>query len=195
MGCGSNWGLGEWRSHWSRSANEAPPQTNEACCTAHKMRHIQLQFGSKSWLETTLADIYNTGHPVEIYRFESRLGSAKLHNGYADHRTPQAGGQEPNGRVNGLRTYVVDKPQPHPPGSGLFVDPDFVREALAISEDPWPNGYVFFDIIKIQNRYYVLLTSALFSFGKPKVYMAAFADHRTRRLICAFQSRFQIVAN
>jgi hypothetical protein len=153
---------------------------------------IRSKAGRPGVLDETAADIFNTGQPLRVYRFEGSVGGGRFHSIYAapaDSFSPHL--IERGDRIDGLRVARV---------MGLLADLkpfeldfhfDLAMEAIGLAKPPWAG--VFADILQLEGKTYFLVTSAIKKYRHNRTYLLRFTSHRDRKLLCEFRSDYMFV--
>lgn len=147
----------------------------------------QSKNGRAGVLDLTTADIFNNGKSLRLLRFELSVSSNLSHSLYA------LPAQE-------LEAHLV---QSHESAQDLpavtLATPLYELKPYKLNFDPlfgskdYPWAGVLADIIEIDGKSYVLVTSAVEKYRKNRVYLIKFLSYKDRQLVCEFGSDYIFV--
>ena len=147
--------------------------------------------GHAGILDGTFADIFNNGHQLRLFRFELGVGRGVIHSIYAASPETQEHLTESDDRVEGRRVVTLLGPVYELKPYQLDFFPTFAQDELGASEYPWAG--VFADVIDVEGKRYVLVTSAVEKYRRNRIYLLEFFSHKDRRLVCGYYSEYLFV--
>jgi hypothetical protein len=129
---------------------------------------------------------------MAMFRFELGVGRGVIHSIYAAPAPElQRHLTESDNRVEGRRVVSLRGPVYDLKPYELDFFPTFAQDALGASEYPWAG--VLADVIDVEGKRYVLVTSAVEKYRRNRVYLLEFFSHKDRRLVCGYHSEYLFV--
>lgn len=137
-------------------------------------------------LDTAIADLFNDDQPLVILRFELSVGGNLRHSIYGiPLRSRHEVLIESESRVEGLQRVEIPGPLSLLRPYSVDFDSKVAAKVLGIERPAWAG--VFADIIRVEGKTYVLVTSALQNYRHNRVYLLEFFSRKDSRLVCEYR--------
>jgi hypothetical protein len=152
----------------------------------------QSKNGRAGVLDLTTADVFNNGKSLRLLRFELSVSSNLSHSLYAfPAQQLEAYLGQSDEVAEGLPVVTLVTPLYELKPYKLDLDPSFARRALGAEDYPWAG--VLADVIEVEGKSYVLVTSAIERYRQSQIYLVEFLSHKNRMLVCEYGSDYLFV--
>ena len=145
-------------------------------------------------VQAATVDLFNDGSPKVVFRLELALSSRLRHVVYP--MSPERAAQLTARRetIEGMRVFFDGDAPLKPAAERLKLHPDFAKSTLKSKKDPWIDEYVFVDITRVYDRFYLLLTPAAHKAARIGVYLIELSGQHDPKLMCEFKTRYDATA-